>query len=56
MVTSGLLAARSQELPYEEALLLRESSRIESRRGHDEVAGAAWRESEALLARLGAQA
>ena len=56
MVTSGLLAARSQELPYEKALLLRESSRIEQRRGHEDVAGAAWRESEALLAQLGAHA
>ena len=53
MVTSGLLAARSQDLPFEEALLLRESSRIERPRGRDEVAGRGLERVEALLAAAG---
>ncbi len=53
MITSGLLAARAQDLPYEESLLLRVSSRLERLRGHDDRARAAKKESQELLARLG---
>jgi class 3 adenylate cyclase/tetratricopeptide (TPR) repeat protein len=54
LVETGLIAAREQELPYDEALLLRVSSRV--RRHLDDVAGAAaaWTSADALLASLGA--
>jgi tetratricopeptide (TPR) repeat protein len=56
MITSGLLAARAQDLPYEESLLLQVSSRLERLRGHDDRARAARIQSEELLARLGVRA
>ena len=54
MVTSGLLAARAQDLPYEESLLLLLSSTLDERLGRHQEAQDARLQSEALLARLGA--
>jgi hypothetical protein len=50
----GLVAAREQELPYEEALLLQVGSAIDLRRGLPTDAAYAQARSEELLARLGA--
>jgi ATP/maltotriose-dependent transcriptional regulator MalT len=54
MVADGLVAARDQELPYEEALLLRVGSAVDERRGRADDAAGARRVSDALLAGLGA--
>ncbi len=54
MVADGLVAARDQELPYEEALLLRVGSAVDERRGRADDAAGARRESDTLLAGLGA--
>lgn len=55
-VAAGLDAAREQDLPYEEALLLRVRARVEERRGHPEDAAAHLAEAERLLTWLGASA
>ncbi len=54
MVAVGLVAARDQELPYEEALLLQVGSAVDERRGLAADAAGARRVSDALLAGLGA--
>ncbi len=54
MVADGLAAARGQELPYEEALLLRLGSAVDERLGRTAQARGARRDSDALLAGLGA--
>ena len=56
MITSGLLAAGAQSLPYEEALLLRVASSIARHRGQHAESDAAMKEAEELLAGLGARA
>ncbi|HET7820572.1 MAG TPA: adenylate/guanylate cyclase domain-containing protein [Ornithinibacter sp.] len=53
-VEVGLVAAREQELPYEEALLLQVGSATDLRRGLPTDAAYAQSRSEELLARLGA--
>ena len=55
-VAAGLDAAREQDLPYEEALLLRVRARVEERRGNGEAAAAHRAEAERLLTWLGASA
>jgi len=54
MVADGLGAARGQELPYEEALLLRLRSEVDQRQGQVSDAAAARVLSDAVLAGLGA--
>ena len=54
MVAEGLAAARDQELPYEEALLLRLGSVVDARRGRDGDAAVAREQADALLVGLGA--
>jgi len=56
MITSGLLAAGAQSLPYEQALLLRVASSIARHRGQHAESEAAMKEAEELLAGLGARA
>lgn len=53
MVSTGLVAAREQGLPYEEALLLRLRSRVDRQRGDLEAASAARADASVMLARLG---
>jgi tetratricopeptide (TPR) repeat protein len=53
MITSGILAARAQDLPYEQSLLLSVSSDLERRHDREDAAEAAWMESQQLLTRLG---
>jgi tetratricopeptide (TPR) repeat protein/class 3 adenylate cyclase len=54
LVETGLIAAREQELPYDEALLLRVASRVHRHLGDVPAAAAAWAAADALLASLGA--
>jgi tetratricopeptide (TPR) repeat protein len=54
-VTTGIIATRAQELPYEAALLLRVSSAIDRDRGLVSQADAAALESQHLLEGLGVQ-
>ncbi len=53
---SGLQAAREQELPYEEALLLRVRAEFHQRRGDLDLAASDADKADALLTRLGARA
>ena len=53
MVSTGLVAAREQGLPYEEALLLRLGSQIDRLHGDAETASAAWARADVMLLRLG---
>ena len=53
MATSGLVAARAQDLPYEESLLLSLTSDIDRWRGRGDEARRTRMESEQLLGRLG---
>ncbi|MFL6080151.1 MAG: adenylate/guanylate cyclase domain-containing protein [Ornithinibacter sp.] len=53
IITSGILAARAQDLPYEQALLLSLSSDLEQRHHREDAAEAAWLESHQLLTGLG---
>ena len=53
MVSTGLLAAEEQGLPYEEALLLRVRGRIDRRLGDEGSARVAFARADELLARLG---
>ena len=53
MITSGILASRAQDLPYEESLLLSVRSSLERRRHHDAQAEAALANSQRLLRQLG---
>ena len=53
MVSTGLVAAREQGLPYEEALLLRLDSRVDRQRGDAETASATWADADVMLVRLG---
>jgi class 3 adenylate cyclase/tetratricopeptide (TPR) repeat protein len=55
LADAGLVAAREQELPYEEALLLRVASRARSRLGDEATAAQEWRAAEDLLASVGAR-
>ena len=55
-VAAGLATAREQELPYEEALLLRVAGQVAQRSGDDEEAARAATASTLLLTRLGARA
>jgi class 3 adenylate cyclase/tetratricopeptide (TPR) repeat protein len=56
MITSGLLAAGAQSLPYEQSLLLRVASRIALERGQHAESDAAMKQAEALSEGLGARA
>jgi len=53
MVSTGLVAAREQGLPYEEALLLRLGSQIDRLHGDAETASAAGARADVMLLRLG---
>jgi class 3 adenylate cyclase/tetratricopeptide (TPR) repeat protein len=53
MVSTGLVAAREQGLPYEEALLLRLGSDIDRRRGDDATASGTAEQAAVILAGLG---
>ncbi len=55
-VAAGLDAAREQDLPYEEALLLRVRARLEERLGQLEAASTDRAEADRLLTWLGASA
>ncbi|MEO7421951.1 MAG: adenylate/guanylate cyclase domain-containing protein [Ornithinibacter sp.] len=54
MVSSGLISARSQDLPYEEALLLQVGSAVDELRKRPSAAKDAALAAEALFTRLGA--
>ncbi len=56
LVTTGLAGAREQELPYEEALLLRLHGRLEHLRGRDPDGEASLAQSRRILTGLGVRA
>lgn len=56
LAETGLVAAREQDLPYDEALLLRVLSRVRRHQGDVEGSDQSWARAEAQLAALGARA
>ncbi|PKW25455.1 adenylate/guanylate cyclase domain-containing protein [Phycicoccus duodecadis] len=56
LAETGLVAAREQDLPYDEALLLRVLSRVRRHEGDLDGSDQAWARAESRLASLGARA
>ncbi|HET6966854.1 MAG TPA: AAA family ATPase, partial [Ornithinibacter sp.] len=54
LVTTGILAARETQVPYDEALLLRVHSRVRRHQGDDVGAVRDWADAEQILESLGA--
>ena len=54
LVTTGILAARETQVPYDEALLLRVLSRVRRHQGDDTGALRDWVDAERILESLGA--